>query len=369
MTRKKILCIIGQLGNGGTEKQLYLFLKHLDLEKYEPFVVVSSRLYIDKWKQRFEKELKVKVSSLSAFPAFAKFAAFKFQLWKIQPDIIFSWSFYTNPLLKVAGNIPFIGSLRGGIEEEREELSKTHFSSALLPKKFVVNSRKLFDELAEEDISADRIATILNIFEPAATEQETENVRDKYDIPADAVLVAGGGRNSSVKDFPLWLASMEKVLANSEQVRGVLFGHGPQAIIGEDIKAKGLDKQITVTGDLPDVSGVLKTSDIFFLSSLYEGLANIVLEAIDAGCALICTDTAGIRDTLAGVEEEILQLVVLPDRDPESAAGALNKLIQDSELRSKVAEATKVSLEKFQPSEIMQKYYAVIEEMLAGKNQ
>lgn len=370
MTEKtKILCIIGQLGNGGTEKQLYLFLKHLDLDKYEPFVLVSSRLYIDKWKQHFENELKIKVSSLAAYPAFAKFGAFKLLLWKLKPDVIFSWSFYTNPLLKVAGDIPFIGSLRGGIEEERAELNSTHFKSALLPEKFIVNSVKLFEELRQEGVPEENIETILNIFvtQSGQDNQEIQKVRKDYGIPADAVLVAGGGRNSKVKDFPLWLASIEKTLADHSQVRAILFGHGPKAIIGKEIKDKGLGNKIIITGDLPDISAILKTADIFFLSSLYEGLPNVVLEAIDAECALISTDTAGIRDILAGVDLGVLDLMILPDRQPDSAARQINKLVENQELRLQVAKKTQISLEKFQATEIMTKYYSVIEEMLLGK--
>ena len=70
----KIICLIGQLGNGGTERQLYLFLKHLDHVKFKPMVVVSSKSGGSRWEKQIREELSVPVKFLGDLPKAAKLA-------------------------------------------------------------------------------------------------------------------------------------------------------------------------------------------------------------------------------------------------------------------------------------------------------
>lgn len=367
MKKIKILCLIGQLGNGGSEKQLYLFLKYLNRDKYSPLVILSSDLYIEKWKEKIEGELNIPVKSLSKYPGPAKFAIFKLMLWKERPGIIFSWSFYTNPFIAVSGGIPFIASLRGGIEEERAELSNIHFKLALKPKRFIVNSQKLVNELLKENIDNDKIHLIKNIFEISEEKSNvnvSKEIREKYNIPKDSIIISGGGRDSDSKDFPLWLDAFEIALKKHSNITAILFGHGPEKIIGDEVRKRGIEKSIIFTGDLPDVSPILQASEIFFLSSLYEGLPNIVLEAIDAKATLLSTDTAGIRDILDGIDSEILNNIVTPDRDPQSVGNMLIALIEDKKLRDRIKKSTSNILNKFNPIEKIKEYCDVIEYML-----
>jgi len=364
MKQIKILCLIGQLGNGGSEKQLYLFLKYLNRDKYSPLIVLSSDLYIEKWKQKFESELKIPVKSLSSYSGPAKFAMFKLMLWKDRPRIIFSWSFYTNPFITVSGGIPFIASLRGGIEEERTELSNIHFKLALKPKRFIVNSQKLVNELREEKIAKKNIYLIKNIFERSDVKVNlttSQEIREKYNIPEDSIIISGGGRNSDSKDFPLWLNAFEIALKKYPNITAILFGHGPEKIIGDEVKNRGMEKNIIFTGDLPDVFPILEASEIFFLSSLYEGLPNIVLEAIDAKATLLTTDTAGIRDILDGIDPGILNYIITPDRNPQSIGKMLIALIENQKSRDKIKKSTYHILNKFNPTEKIKEYCDVIE--------
>jgi glycosyltransferase involved in cell wall biosynthesis len=367
MKKKKILCIIGQLGNGGSEKQLYLFLKHLNRNMFDPQVLVSSGSYIEKWKRLFELELKVPVYSMGKTPSLLKLLSFKRFISKFTPDLIFSWSFYTNPFVMLSRGIPFIGSLRGGIDEEREVLNSIHFKFSLKPALFVVNSKKLLSELINEGIEKNKIVLIKNIYqrrEKEAISQDVWETREKYGIPQASVLIAGGGRNSSAKDFPFWLECFRQALAINPNLRGILFGHGPPAILKDKISKHGLDDKIVLTGDLPSIDEILRASDIFFLSSIYEGLPNVLLEAIEAGCSILSTDTAGVRDIFEG-NDELLSKVMPSGRESRSFASRLATIAEIKQKGGNLGSVAESLLTKLDPQVIMPSYMNLIELAIA----
>ncbi len=51
-----IFCLIGQLGTGGTEKQMYLFLKYLDRNRYDPIVIIGN-YSTEEWTKKIKSEL------------------------------------------------------------------------------------------------------------------------------------------------------------------------------------------------------------------------------------------------------------------------------------------------------------------------
>jgi glycosyltransferase involved in cell wall biosynthesis len=76
----------------------------------------------------------------------------------------------------------------------------------------------------------------------------------------------------------------------------------------------------------------LQRADVFVLASLSEGISNAVLEAMACGLPIVTTDCGGMREAITdGVEG-----FVVPVRDSESMANALEKLIADKVLRAEM---------------------------------
>ena len=145
MKKKRILCLIGQLWNGGTERQLYLFLKHLDRECYDAAVLVSGKAD-GRWVEPISA-LGYEISELGGKRKLAKFADFRRTVGIFNPDIIFSWSFFTNAFSIASYGIPFIGTLRGDLFTAKEQLGFLHWKLSLRPKTFIVNSASLKSQL------------------------------------------------------------------------------------------------------------------------------------------------------------------------------------------------------------------------------
>ncbi len=361
----RILCLIGQLGNGGSEKQLFLFLKHLDRTKYEPTVVVSS--YINEhWRGRFEQELAVPLVTLGGMPSLLKLAKFRWLVVRQRPDLIYSWSFFTNAFLAASGKTRFIGSHRGGIEEERAGMSQRRFRMCLAPPVIVVNSSLLADELRGEGFSDERIAVIHNIFEPLAANvagealaETRKTVRARFGIADDEILVMGAGRNSVGKNFPFWVDVFDKAAQSVPSLRGLLLGSGGPAMRGEIVR-RGLESRIQTPGEIAEGRTLLAAADVFFLSSTREGMPNVLLEAVDAGCAVLSTDAGGVKEIL-GADHDCPAGFVVKRGNTQAAVKRLETLAADPALRRGMAAVARNRLALFSPEAIAPRYQLLLE--------
>ncbi|MFZ2658305.1 MAG: glycosyltransferase [Victivallales bacterium] len=362
----KIICLIGQIGNGGSERQLYLFLKYLDRKRYSPLVIVSSKSGGSRWERQIREELDVRIRFLGDLPKAAKFAKFAWAVFKNRTNVVFSWSFYTNALCMSCPGTRFIGSLRGDLLIEKEQISSSNFRYSLKPRHFVVNTKILADELKLEGVPEENISVIYNIFkaeEDCCEVRRTENcrrIRDEYKIPQESVVVAGIGRSLPEKDFSFFISVFHEAALLDSRIFGLLIGD-----IGEEIKReirdKNLENRFVLTGEVESAQKLLPAADIFFLSSRNEGLPNALIEAIDSGCAPLATDVGGVREVLEPYGQEIIERTLISGREVPDAAGKLLFLAGNPGFRKEISSRRLKTLEKFSPDTVMSGYYQILE--------
>ena len=94
--RPRILYVIGQLGVGGYERQLYNLLQALDRPSYRPMVVVWGATRV----QSYVSKIRSLGIAVHSFPDHlsraAKFLAFRRLVKELSPELVHSYSFYTN---------------------------------------------------------------------------------------------------------------------------------------------------------------------------------------------------------------------------------------------------------------------------------
>ena len=366
--KKNILCVIGQLGNGGTERQLYLFLKHLDTAQYNASVVVAGSSG-GIWEERIRNDLGIGIRFMGDCAAWKKLLLFRKEIKLAEPDVIFSWSFFTNAFSLTAGKIPFIGSLRQQYSEEERNLGNMRRKASLFPRKIIVNSNTIADELISKGVAEKKLKVVFNIFEPAFSNasnfsEKRKEIRSdfcsRYNIPEERVIIAGIGRNSPTKDFPFFVDVIRTVKERyGKNIHAVLIGSGGTAM-EKRIKELNLESNFTLTGDIPDAKLLLPAADIFFLSSLQEGMPNVLIEAADAGCTPFATDVGGVRDIFRNVPKDILDKILLRNRDPETAAEMLSTLIEDRNLQKTAAKYAQTFLAELAPEKIMKQYCDIL---------
>ncbi len=140
--------------------------------------------------------------------------------------------------------------------------------------------------------------------------------------PAARIVVAGGGE----------LESEIRVLA-----RGLRLG-----------------RHIVLLGERPDARELLSLFNVFVLPSLWEGLPLVLIEAAALGKPIVATDVDGSREILSNGETGLL----VPAADPPALASAVNRLLDDPDLASRLASRAKETIPSRYSLEAMIAAYA-----------
>lgn len=107
--------------------------------------------------------------------------------------------------------------------------------------------------------------------------------------------------------------------------------------VSDVIRNHSLTKNLTFLGRVPraDIQQEYAQADIFVLPSLAEGSAEVTYEALAVGLPIITTEAAGsvVRDGIEGF--------IIPERDPDALADSIQALIENRDLRDRMAAAAK----------------------------
>src|SRR5947209_4680203 len=119
--------------------------------------------------------------------------------------------------------------------------------------------------------------------------------KQRLAIPAGRTMVGGVGRLSPEKGFDLLIRAVQKLVALGHDLGLILVGEGDdrgrlEALIGE----LGMTDRVRLSGYSADTRPIYEAMDIFVLSSLREGLPNVVLEAMALEIPVLATRIAGV---------------------------------------------------------------------------
>lgn len=163
-------------------------------------------------------------------------------------------------------------------------------------------------------------------------------------IPSKTLVAIG--RFTQQKDFPTLLKAFSRCQVDCQLY---ILGDGPERTRLEALAASlGIRERVHFPGFVENVYAVLSSAKVFVLSSLYEGMPNVLLEALACGCRVVSTDCpTGPREILSGWDEG--QLV--PVGDVEAMATAIDEALNNN----KIVASSQI-LARFEPSRITSAY-------------
>ena len=148
----------------------------------------------------------------------------------------------------------------------------------------------------------ERVTTIYN---PVVTPDLQAKARAPLDHawfhPGAPPVVLGIGRLVSQKDFPTLLRAFARVRAQ-RPVRLVILGEGKlRAELETLARTLGITADVALPGFVENPYAYMARAAVFALSSAWEGLSNVVIEALACGCPVVSTDCpSGPAEILAG---------------------------------------------------------------------
>ena len=184
-------------------------------------------------------------------------------------------------------------------------------------------------------------------------------IRSRYGYP----LLLFVGRLRYYKGLQYLLKAMREIEARLLVVgTGVMAGEW-QALAGE----LGLGDRVTFLGDVSDddLSLYYHACDLFVLPASHrsEAFGLVQVEAMACGKPVVCTEL-GTGTSYVNVHGETG--LVVPPRDPQALAGAINQLLADEGLRKRLGERGRERTKEFSKEVMIDRIVALYEELMAG---
>lgn len=110
----------------------------------------------------------------------------------------------------------------------------------------------------------------------------------------DPERICFAGRYSEQKDVPTLIDAAEIVAKIRPQVKFELYGTGPlKTVLEEMVREKGLEQNVLLHDNTPEIVEIMRKSRLFVLTSRYEGMSNALLEASYSGVPCLTTPVLG----------------------------------------------------------------------------
>ena len=152
------------------------------------------------------------------------------------------------------------------------------------------------------------------------------------------LVVLVGNMISGVKGHADLVSAATSIVKLHPETQFVLVGEGGKRSEFEaQAEAAGVKPNFLFLGRRTDVPEILACCDIAVLPSLAEGMPNAVLEYMAAGLPVVASALGG---NLEVIEDGVSGLLV-PSQDPKALSQALNRLLSDDQLASRLAEAAR----------------------------
>jgi glycosyltransferase involved in cell wall biosynthesis len=155
---------------------------------------------------------------------------------------------------------------------------------------------------------------------------ERERLRRELGLGNDFTWLAVG-RFELAKDYPTMLAAFAQVQRTRPDARLVLVGAGSRLGEVEALaRSLGLGGRLSFLGIRRDVPGLMSAADGYVLSSAWEGMPTVLLEAAATALPVVATAVGGNREVVADGSTGIL---VRP-RSPEALSAGMLRLMEAS---------------------------------------
>jgi len=367
MKKIKVLFSIDSLNAGGAEKVLINVIKNLDRSKFKISVctVFNQGYYLGFLPNdvHYDSLFNVSnqfgvISKLIRYLSLAMYSIFPFLLIKSQRlkndhDMIISFCEGYNTI--------FFQNTSTNLSKSKKFLSWVHIDFRKhKPIPFLTKlyaSFKSYDEVVfvSNDARSGFVETINNndhthvLYNPIDWEEVLSQSKNSVSLPSimkdstDKLKLIAVGRLQYQKRFDRLIDAMSILKSKGYSFTLNILGEGDLGgDLIEKIKSKSLENDCLLRGFQSNVPAWIQASDIFVMSSDYEGLPLVICEAMILSKPIVSTDITGPRELLNNGE-----FGLLCDINTESLAQVIESFMKDELLRIRYQSKLSENKEKF----------------------
>ena len=249
--------------------------------------------------------------------------------WK--PDVVHSHMVHANLMVRVLRllvRIPaVVSTIHNVYEGGRLRMAAYRLTNGLVDHMTIV-SEAAADRFVGEGIVPKELLTVVangvdtDLFRnvPAGTR---ESLRAALDLGREFIWLAVG-RFEIAKDYPNMLRGFAKVRERNPQALLLLVGRGSLQAETESLAhALGLSGGVRFLGVRSDIPEIMSVADGYVMSSAWEGMPMVLLEAAAAGLPIVATTVGGNHEVVLDETSGFL----VPPRDPEALGLAMLRLM------------------------------------------
>lgn len=374
MSKIKVAHIITILELGGAQGNTLYTCENLNRDKFDVFLVCGRGGILDE-KTRSLKTYFVKELIREVCPLYDLLALIKIYriLKKEKPRIVHThsskagilgrWAAWFNNLishyiLRVSHRIKIIHTFHGfGFNKYQKSPVRVFFTflekiTARISDVLIFVSESNLNEAKLKRIGDPRdyllIRSGIDIDFYRSITVDIERKKREFGIKSDEKVITTIGPFKKQKNLSDFLVVASLLKSRGVKVKFLVVGDGE-----EREKLKTLTKKLDLENEVfflgwikqkSELAEILKITDVFVMTSLWEGLPRSILEAIASGVAVCANAVDGVRDVIKDGETGFLSQPF----DVSKMASNIDILLSDPELRSKMIKNAGKLLERSQ---------------------
>ncbi len=214
----------------------------------------------------------------------------------------------------------------------------------------VALSRGAAQDLARyASLPLERIRVIYSpVIKPSLLRQMNDSARHPFFEEKDVPVILSVGRLSEAKNFPLLMEAFA-LLRRRIPARLLILGEGEMRPILENMAITlGIQDDFSLPGFVPTPYPYMRQADVFVLSSKWEGLPTVLIEAMACGAPVVSADCpSGPAEILDGGKYGHL----VPVGDAHALANAI-----EASLKGDQRKPPSEWLDQFQTETVVRKY-------------
>lgn len=356
--KQRIAFCITELDPGGAEHAFVRLVTGLDAACWEPRVYcLSGRGELADRLQ--EQGIPVEFLNLRhAWQIPSVLWKMRRSLREFRPAILQTWLYHANLLGRIAGKLAGVPLIHSGIRvadrRSRWRLRWDRWTARLVDRHVCVSDAVLRFSRDVGGLPEDRLVAIPNGVDCETFRAAAPADLSELGITSSAPAILYVGRLDSQKRPDLFVEVAQRLLRVRPDWHFLLAGDGPlRSGLQRGIEKSGRQDRIHLLGRRADIPRLLKASQCFVLTSDWEGMPNIVLEAMAAGVPIVSTSVEGIEELVGGRK----LAVIVPPGDAEAISAGIFLVMSDRPSALAMAnDAQHVVTEKFTWENFLQNF-------------
>jgi len=332
---KKIIEVSSDTNIGGAGRCLLILLKEMDRSKFEPVAVIPKNSLL---KPRIE-ELGVRIIEIDGMQDKSLDLSSIGELKRIfkneKADLVHAHASMSARIAGILAGSKVVYT-RHSVFEPPAKISRgigkiiNGAINNFFAHRIIAVAEAAKDNLVKTGVSAKKIDVILNGVYPVKKAEDTDNLRERFNIEPDEKVISIIARLEDIKGHDYFIEAADILLNKGYNAKFIIAGTGSyMEHLKEKVRSLKREKEIIFTGFISDVDKLMSVTDIQANASFgTEATSLSLLEGMSMGIPAVVSDFGGNP----GVIEDGVNGFIVPQKNSEELAKGIEKLLSDSSL-------------------------------------